>query len=170
MIIVSDTTPFRYLLEIEAIEILGDLFGNVIIPQAVAEELQHPRTPQKVKDWIQSPPNWLEIRQADLSFFTPLNLLDRGETEAIAIALELRADAILIDEAIGRAEAKRVGLFILPTLTILERAAVRGLLDLPETIAELSKTSFRVSPKLIQEILERDHQRKQEMEKNEDPK
>ena len=57
MIIVSDTTPFRYLIEIEAIEILRDLFGLVIIPQAVAEELQQSRTPQKVKDWIQSPPH-----------------------------------------------------------------------------------------------------------------
>jgi len=169
MIIVSDTTPIRYLVEIEVIEILSDLFGNVIIPQAVADELQHPKTPQKVKDWVQSPPSWLEIRQANLSFFTPQNLLDRGETEAIAIALELQADAILIDEAIGRAEAKRVGLFILPTLIILERAAVRGLLDLPETIARLSKTSFRASPKLIQEILERDYQRKQELEKSEHP-
>lgn len=159
MIIISDTTPFRYLIEIDAIEIFSTLFGKVIIPQAVAEELQHPKTPQKIKDWIQSPPNWLDVRQADLSLFAPLHPLGKGETEAIAIALELKADAILIDEALGREEAKRVGLFILPTLAILERAAARGLLDLPETLDRLSKTTFRASPKLVQEVLERDRQR-----------
>lgn len=161
MIIVSDTTPLRYLVEIEAVEVLSALFGKVMIPRAVAEELQHLKTPQKIKDWIQSPPDWLEIRQADLAIFTPLKPLGKGETEAIALALELKADFILIDERAGRQEARRAGLFILPTLTILERAAVRGLLDLPETIDRLSKTTFRASPRLYQEILERDRERKQ---------
>lgn len=161
MIIVSDTTPFRYLIEIEVVGIFSPLFGQVIIPQAVAEELQHPKTPQKVKDWIQTPPDWLEVRQADTSLFTPLAPLGKGESEAIALALELKADAILIDEAAGREEAKRVGLFILPTLAILERAAARDLINLPETIDRLSKTSFRAAPKLFQEMLDRDRQRKQ---------
>jgi predicted nucleic acid-binding protein len=48
MIVVSDTTPFRYLIEIEAVDVLSMLFGQVIIPQAVALELQHQNTPQKI--------------------------------------------------------------------------------------------------------------------------
>jgi len=155
MIIVSNTTPFRYLIEIEAIEILTALFGQVIIPSAVAEELQHPKTPTKIKTWIQAPPGWVEIRQADLSLFTPLRSLGRGETEAISLALELKAEAILMDERTGSREAMRVGLLVLPTLTILETASAKGLLDLPEAIDRLSKTSFRASPKLLREVLER---------------
>ena len=67
------------------------------------------------------------------------------------------ADAILMDERAGRAEAARVGLFIFPTLTLLESAADKGLLDLPEAFERLSKTTFRVSPKLLQAILARHH-------------
>lgn len=158
MIVVSDTTPLRYLIEIEAVEILRLLFGQIIIPQAVAEELQHAKTPPTIKAWMQSPPNWIEIRQADLSLFAPQCPLGRGETEAIALALELKADAILMDERAGTAEAVRAGLLILPTLSILEAAAARSLIDLPEAINHLSKTSFRASPKLFQEILERANQ------------
>lgn len=161
MIIVSDTTPFRYLIEIEAIEILSALFGQVIMPSAVAAELQHAKTPTKIKAWIQAPPSWVKIRQADHSEFIPLCPLGRGETEAIALAIELNAAAILMDERAGSKEAVRVGLLVLPTLTILETAGAKGLLDLPEAIDHLSKTSFRASPKLLRDVLERDHRAKE---------
>lgn len=158
MIVVSDTTPLRYLIEIEATEILPNLFGQIAIPVAVSEELQHLKTPPKIKAWIQSPPDWLEIRSADPSLFLPSIPLDHGETEAISLAIELNADAILMDERAGRSEAARVGLLIFPTLIILETAGSRGLLDLHEAIDRLSKTSFRASPKLLREFLERARQ------------
>ena len=65
MIVISDTTPLRYLIETDLAHILEALFGNVIIPQAVFAELQHAKTPLKVKNWIVSHPAWLEVRQAD---------------------------------------------------------------------------------------------------------
>ncbi len=161
MIIVSDTTPFRYLIEVDVVDILASLFGQVIIPEAVVRELRHPKTPQKVKNWIQSPPEWLEIRQADLSYFTPLEPIDIGETEAIALALELKADAVLIDETDGKNEALRVGLVVLRTLAILENAAIQKLIDLPVIIALLQQTTFRATPKLYQDLLDREVIRKQ---------
>jgi len=69
MIIVSDTTPLRYLIEIEKAYILESLFGRVIIPQAVFNDLQRPKTPKPVKEWIVNHPAWLEVRQADLSLY-----------------------------------------------------------------------------------------------------
>jgi len=57
MIIISDATPLRYLIEIESTHILERLFGEVLIPEKVAEELQGPKTPQPVKDWIQTRPS-----------------------------------------------------------------------------------------------------------------
>jgi predicted nucleic acid-binding protein len=62
MTIISDTTPLRYLIEIEKAYILESLFGRVIIPQAVFNDLQRPKTPQPVKEWIVNRPAWLEIR------------------------------------------------------------------------------------------------------------
>ena len=68
MIIVSDTTPLRYLIEIEKAHILESRFEKIVIPQAVFNDLQRPKTPQPVKEWIINHPAWLEVRQADLSF------------------------------------------------------------------------------------------------------
>jgi predicted nucleic acid-binding protein len=102
-----------------------------------------------------------EARQANTSLFTPKTKIQDGEREAIALALELNADSILIDDKNARREAKAAGLSIIPTLAILEQAAMRGLLDLPNTIDRLSKTSFRSTKKLFEQLLERDRQRKQ---------
>lgn len=59
MIVVSDTSPINYLVLIQAIELLPKLFGKVVIPQAVLYELRQKRTPEAVKNWIDSRPNWL---------------------------------------------------------------------------------------------------------------
>ncbi len=162
MIIVSDTTPLRYLIEIEEIHILEKLFGEVIIPEKVAEELQRPKTPQQVKDWMQARPGWLHVRKADLSFFIPQKKIDEGEREAFALALELKADAVLLDDKDATTEAARHNILTIPTFTILERAAAGNLLDLPLTVDAMRRTSFRLpSEKDITAMLERDRLRKQ---------
>jgi predicted nucleic acid-binding protein len=161
MIIVSDTTPLRYLVEIEKAHILESLFGEIIIPQKVFSELQGQRTPQKVKDWIQAHPAWIEVRQADTSHFAPQKKIGDGEREAFALALELKADAVLPDDKDALTEAKRLNLQTLATFTILERAATEELLDLAQTVDEMRKTSFRLpSEKIIEAMIERDRQRK----------
>jgi predicted nucleic acid-binding protein len=162
MTIISDTTPLRYLIEIEKAYALENLFGRIIIPQAVLNDLQRPKTPQPVKDWIVNHPTWLEVRQADLSLYKPQKRIGAGEREAFALALELQADAVLLDDKGAMVEAKRLGLVTIRTFDILERASKENLLDLPETIDRIKRTSFRLPPaKIIAEILERDRQRKQ---------
>jgi predicted nucleic acid-binding protein len=154
MIIVSDTTPLRYLIEVEKAYIIESLFSRVIIPQAVFNDLQQPKTPQTVKEWIVNHPAWLEVRQADLSLYTPQKRIGAGEREAFALALELQADAVLLDDKGAIVEAKRLGLVTIRTFDILERAAKENLLDLPETIDRIKRTSFRLPPaKIIDEIL-----------------
>jgi uncharacterized protein len=163
MITVSDTTPLRYLIEIEKVHILEILFGRIFIPEKVAEELQRPKTPQKVKDWMQSRPPWLEVTQADLSIFTPQKKIHDGEREAFALALALKADAVLIDDKDAIPEAKRLNLQPISLFTILERAAARDLIDLPQTVDEMRKTTFRLPPEdEIQAMLERDEKRKKD--------
>ncbi|MEO6726127.1 MAG: DUF3368 domain-containing protein [Blastocatellia bacterium] len=163
MIIVSDTTPLRYLIEIAEVQLLETLFGKVIIPEKVAEELQRPKTPQQVKDWMLARPAWLEVRKADLSLFTPQKKIDDGEREAFALALELNADAVLLDDKNALPEAKRLNLQTIALFTLLERAAARNLIDLPLAVAAMRKTSFRLPPEpAIQAMLERDALRKQQ--------
>ncbi|MCI0661794.1 MAG: DUF3368 domain-containing protein [Acidobacteria bacterium] len=163
MITVSNTTPLRYLIEIEKVDILETLFGRIFIPEKVVEELQRPKTPQKVKDWMKSRPDWLEVQRADLSVFTPQKKINDGEREAFALALTLKADAVLIDDKNALPEARRLNLQTISLFTILERAAARDLIDLPQTVDKMRKTTFRLPPEdEIQAMLERDKKRKKD--------
>lgn len=161
MIVISDTSPINYLILIGESDILEKLFKRIVVPQAVFSELHHTKTPQQVKDWIANAPSWLEVKQADASLFMPTKRIGDGEREAIALAMELKADAILIDDRDGTQEARRQSLIALGTVNLLERAAENGLLDLPETLDRLSQTSFRLPPtQIIDAMLKRDRKRK----------
>ncbi|MGH9854759.1 MAG: hypothetical protein ACREBD_33425 [Blastocatellia bacterium] len=107
MIVISNTTPLRYLIELGRTDILPALFGQVLIPQAVFDELHDPKTPQMVKDWFASRPAWLEVKALSQPPDISLDSLDYGEREAIALALELNANAVLIDDKDARAAARR---------------------------------------------------------------
>ena len=101
--------------------------------------------------------------------FYPANQTPQGEHEAIALALELQADRLLVDDRGGRVEAKRAGILLVPTMAILELAAQRDLIDLPTVISELRKTSFHLPPEEdVQAMLERDRLRKQTQKDQED--
>lgn len=146
MIIISDTTPLRYLIEVGCADILEALFGNVIIPQAVFNELQREKTPMKVKEWIKNHPDWLEVRQVTISNFTPKKKIGEGEREALALVLNLQATALLVDDLGAMIEASRLNITTIPTFAILERAAASKLIDLPQTLEAFRKTSFRLPP------------------------
>jgi predicted nucleic acid-binding protein len=161
MIVISDTSPINYLILTGEIDILEKLFRRIVVPQAVFSELQHTKTPQQVKDWIANAPAWLEVKQADTSLFTPSKRIGNGEREAIALAIELKANAVLIDDRDGTQEARRQSLIAVGTVNLLERAAEKGLLDLPETLNRLGQTSFRLPPRdILDAMLERDRKRK----------
>jgi predicted nucleic acid-binding protein len=163
MIVVSDTTPLRYIIEIDKSHILETIFSKIIIPEKVAEELQGPKTPQKVRDWMKTPPAWLEVQHVDLSLFTPQKKIRDGEREVFALAIELKADAVLLDDKGALTEAKRLNLRVIRTFAIFENAAAMVLLDLPQTIAAMRKTSFRFPPQQdVDAMLERDRQRKEQ--------
>ena len=61
MIVVADASPLHYLILIEQITVLPPLYGQVIAPSVVCEELQRPQTPEIVQRWIASPPLWLDM-------------------------------------------------------------------------------------------------------------
>jgi predicted nucleic acid-binding protein len=75
---------------------------------------------------------------------------------------DLRADLLLMDEWEGRRETVRRGLTVTGTIGVLERAAARGLLDLPAMLARLRATSFHASAHLYRDALARDAARRGE--------
>jgi predicted nucleic acid-binding protein len=151
--VVSDTSPLHYLIECQSIEILPALFQQVLIPPTVHRELQHPKTPPIVRAWAQNLPGWVSLKSPTVVDHT-LNV-DEGEKEAICLAREVNAAALLIDDRKGRSEAIRCGLRVTGTIGVLEAAAQRGLLDLPVVIQRLRLTSARLDEKVIQAVLAR---------------
>ena len=79
MIIVADASPLHYLVLIDHANILEQLYGNVIIPQAVFDELTASDTPAKVKAWLSKSPPWLEVRQLAGPADPALSYLGAGE-------------------------------------------------------------------------------------------
>lgn len=152
-LVVADTGPIRYLVLIEAIGVLPKLFNRVILPGAVVAELTHPRAPLPIRNWAAKLPSWAERRDpVRLEFETHL---DRGEAEAIALAIELGASALLLDETEAREAAKRRALPVTGTVGILEKAAAQNLLSLPDALERLQRTNFRIDARIIREALER---------------
>ena len=62
MIVIADTTPVNYLVLIQKIDLLPRLFGRVLIPPAVFEQLKDPETPTPVRTWLADAPSWLQVQ------------------------------------------------------------------------------------------------------------
>lgn len=135
--IVSDTTPLNYLVLIDAVEVLPRLYQRVFVPPAVRDELTQPKTPEPVRLWMAQHPSWLEVVTPTFSLDPSLSHLDKGETQAITLAMEHRAELLMIDDRDGAIAARERGLTVTGTLGVLDRAAALGWLDLPTTFARL---------------------------------
>jgi predicted nucleic acid-binding protein len=148
MIVVADTSPLNYLVQIEAVNVLEPLYNRVVVPQTVADEINASGTPADVRAWMSRPPAWLDIAP-DPPLDETLGTLDPGERAAIALALSLHASRLLIDDSDGRAAAERRSLRVTGTLGVLAAAHRSGLLDFDTVVARLSNTTFYLSPRLL---------------------
>lgn len=146
-LVVADTTPLNYLVLIDQVEVLHQLFGEVMIPDAVLKELRHPKAPAAITAWLQNLPHWLHIEkvtQVDSSI-----QLGDGEIEAISLAIEKQVLIVLMDERLGRAAAEARGLLPIGTLNILDLADERGFLDGVRALRDLKQTTFRADEVLL---------------------
>ncbi len=153
MIVVADTSPINYLVLLGHIEILPKIYGEVLIPQAVYEELQDSDAPTEVRAWLSAPPAWLRISNINYQPDPRLDLLDRREQDAILLAESVKADRLIIDDLDGRREAATRKLPVIGTLGVLAEAARRNLLDLSQALAALQATTFHAAPELIRVLL-----------------
>lgn len=155
MIVVADTSPLNYLLLIDEVDVLPEIFGRVLIPRTVFQELQHPKAAAKVRQWVTNVPAWLEVRPSGLLANPSLIGLDVGERDAIQMALDLGVKIVLIDEAQGRQEAEKLHLEVRGTLGILERGSRLGMVDLQQALTKLDQTNFRLSPAVRAALMKR---------------
>jgi predicted nucleic acid-binding protein len=131
------------------------MFERVLAPRVVRDELSSVEAPSAVRAWIAQPPAWFdvqanpEIRQNELK--TPK--LDEGERMAIALALAVGADLVLMDDQEGVAAARRQGLTVTGTLGVLDLAARRGLVELAAAFDRLKATTFYYRQGLLDDLL-----------------
>ena len=157
MIIVSNTSPIINLAAINRLPILQELFKNIIIPEAVYNEIAvigagQPGSKEVRKfDWIKTQ------KVSNRSFVKILQIdLDQGEAEAIALAAELSSDLLLIDEKIGRSVASQLDIKFVGLLGLLLEAKSKDIIgNIQPLLNELRvKAGFWISQQLYSRVLE----------------
>ncbi|MCS6918460.1 MAG: DUF3368 domain-containing protein [Fimbriimonadales bacterium] len=156
MIVVSNTSPLANLAAVGRLHLLADLYGTILIPVGVQLELQRGEQRGDHLPFLSST-QWLITRPVSESFLQTLApySLDLGETQAIGLALELKADILLIDERKGRQAAKSLGLRVAGTLGTLIAAKRRGLIFAVQPVVDelIQKCGFRVKDTLYEYVL-----------------
>jgi len=156
VIVVSDTSALSNLAIVDHLWLLEAIYQTVIIPDVVVSELAAASNPTISAilqlGWIQTQ-SFTNSQLADQ--LQQERGLDAGEANAIALALELQADDLLIDERLGRQESVRLGLSIIGILGILLVAKQRSLIPQVQPVMDalINQAGFRVSPQLYQRVL-----------------
>lgn len=151
IVVVADTSPLNYLVQINREHILPALYERVFVPTAVFDELAHPGALAAVRLWLDSRPPWLVVRPAAPAVDPALSRLDPGEREAIQLARQEHADLLLMDEKLGVRIAREQGLEVTGTLGVVVQAARRGLIDVEQALTDLQATDFRCSRRVLEE-------------------
>jgi predicted nucleic acid-binding protein len=153
-LVVSDTSPIRALVHLGLQGVLAQLFGRVLIPPAVLAELA-----ASVEGFQLQLVPALELREPTNTRSVEMfrKTLDPGESEALALALEIHAEAVLIDEADGRAAARTAGLQPVGVLGVLLRSKERGLCGSVKPLMDslVVELDFFISQELRRDILQR---------------
>lgn len=160
MIVVSDSTPLITLMKAMRLDILHDLFGEVIIPEAVYQELTaNDNYPDETKlisgsDFIRV----VSIRdRKTVSVLQRATGLDLGESEAIVYADDIHADILLIDEVSGRRVAMDMGLDIMGSIGVLVSAFKKGYIsteEADESFQKIRDANRHISEKLLDDALD----------------
>jgi predicted nucleic acid-binding protein len=152
--VVSDAGPLRYLILVDEAASIPTLFGDLVIPNTVLDELTAPASPHEVKAWISNSPKWATICDPSHPERIGGRNLDPGERSAIALAVELKADHLLIDDQAGRLAAPRhTNATVSGTIGVLHRASLltqsHSRQRFLASIAKLKTTNFYFSQDLI---------------------
>jgi predicted nucleic acid-binding protein len=159
VIVVSDTSPITNFAAIGQLDLLRQLYESIIIPVAVYNEMVSIGTlvPGAVEvqtlSWIQT--QTVANTQSVMDVQSSQDDIDLGEAEAIALALELKADLLLMDERRGRALAANYGLNVIGLLGVLLQAKRNGSIPAVKLVMDrlIEEADFRVSSQLYATVL-----------------
>jgi len=151
--IISNTTPIITLLTISKLELLRNIYGKIIIPEGVYQEIEEGKSKNFYKDL--SKIDWIEIKSiADKEPLKYISDLDKGEAEVIVLANEINADLVIIDEKAGREYAEHFGIKLTGTIGILLKAKQLDLINKIEPLLKTMKENgIWLSQKFINHVL-----------------
>jgi predicted nucleic acid-binding protein len=157
MMVVSNTSPIVNLAVVGQLDLLRQLYGKVVIPQSVYHEIAVIGAGQPGATEV-STFEWIETRQVtDRPLLAALRLeLDEGEAEAIALAVELQAGLLLLDERKGRVVASQLGLRFIGLLGVLVEAKHKGLIRAVKPVMDdlMAKAGFWMGQELHEHVLQ----------------
>jgi predicted nucleic acid-binding protein len=151
--VVADASTLIGLSRIKRLNLLRDLYGEVVIPQSVYDEvvIESKHGSEEIKT-----AKYLKVEKVADSKVVELFLgyLGRGEAEALTLSKEKEADIILIDEKKARKVARRAGFEVVGVLGLLLAAKNMALIPAVKPfIEELNKQGFRLSKKVTERVL-----------------
>ena len=160
MIVISDTTPIISFLKINRLDLLEKLFGTVQIPKGVFAELTDNPQYQNEAEIVRASCFIQVIDRIDENYVTLLRRstgLDLGESEAIYLSDDGKADLLLMDEVRGREVAVRMGIKIMGTIGVLGLAYEDALIskeEIKEAIEILRDSGRHISERLYKQLLD----------------
>jgi predicted nucleic acid-binding protein len=153
-VVISNTSPIFYLHRLGYLELLERLYGEILIPYAVLEELKEgERTGEDVPDIGEY--KWIKLRNVAVpSSIKTIPDLGKGEAEVLALGLEEKEHLLIIDDSLARKIAKLQSLKFTGTAGILVKAKEKGLINELKPILDLLKDKrFFLREKVIADIL-----------------
>lgn len=155
-IVVSDTTAITHLAKIGSLNILQKLYAEILIPEAVFSELSQVRKSQPGALQVLNS-RWIKVVKIQNNTVVEKlkKHLDLGESEAIALSIELQADVLIIDEVAGRNIAKKLDQNIIGMIGVLLEAKKKGyILSVKPYLDKLRTTGFRMGEDIYKLALE----------------
>lgn len=144
-IVITDASCFITLDKIDGMNLLNSLYEQVIT------------TPEIAAEYGKQLPDWVEVKAVqnrDL-LYNYAEIVDIGEASAIALASEIDADLLIIDDAEARKFAKKLDLNITGTVGVILSAKLKGIIpSVKPYVLKIQQTNFRISESLIVQIIE----------------
>lgn len=151
--VISNTTPVLSLLKIDKLDLLKELYGRILVPYAVFQEIEKGKEKLYYQDLTQL--KWVKIeniknRDAKAYFVD----LDEGEAEVLILANEQKADLLIMDEIMGRRYAKQLNFHLTGTIGILLKSKEMGFISsIKKLLTELTEKGTWLSQDLISKAL-----------------
>jgi uncharacterized protein len=156
VIVVCDSSPIIGLSAVARLPLLQQLYGRILIPKSVARDIARGSPEPPGRTDLESS-DWITIQEVGDSVLLRVldGELDRGEAEALALAFELRAELLLVDERRARKVAARLGLNVVGVLGVLVEAKEKGLLSEVRPVFDdlMTRAGFRIKTGLYSAVL-----------------